>query len=260
MPDNEFQWGLQDYYTSIDDPKIEQDIKEIQSLADSFISDVKGRLADVHLTPSQLRVYFTSFETIHERSNDLFIYSQLVYYSNTLDKRGKAFSNRINTFYNEIQNKILFFDLELNEIEEDKFHDLIKSKELSQYAHYMQYFRNLKKHQLSELEEQIIQMKNITGKDAYFNLFSELTSSFSHEIEVDGELKTYYSSSLLSLLKHKDRGIRQKSLQMYLEPFKKNELVFTHILNNRIKEWVLESKKRNFKQSIDRRNIENEMD
>jgi len=51
-----------------------------------------------------------------------------------------------------------------------------------------------KRYNLSEKEEQLNNLKNLTGKNASKNLYEELTSSFQFEIEIDGKIKKYVMS------------------------------------------------------------------
>ncbi|MEE9410077.1 MAG: M3 family metallopeptidase, partial [Candidatus Heimdallarchaeota archaeon] len=137
--------------------------------------------------------------------------------------------------------------------------ELLSSPELSNYIHFLKFNRDIKPHQLTEQEEQIILMKNLTGVSGFKKLYNELTSSFTYEFEIDGEVKTLTGSEILDYMYHGDKDIRYRALRTYLSEYEKNELIFTHIYNNVLKDWVLESKKKNYKKPITRRNLQNEV-
>ncbi|MFX0138958.1 MAG: M3 family metallopeptidase, partial [Candidatus Hodarchaeota archaeon] len=113
--------------------------------------------------------------------------------------------------------------------------------------------------QLTEKEEQIILMKDITGVNGFFKLYSELKSSFLFDFEVDGEMKKLTEAELFSYMYQQDKDLRYNALKTMMSEYKKNEMIFTHIFNNILKNWDLESKKKNFKKSISRRNLQNEV-
>ncbi|MFX1387505.1 MAG: M3 family metallopeptidase, partial [Promethearchaeota archaeon] len=131
--------------------------------------------------------------------------------------------------------------------------------DLKNYSHALKFNRLKKSHQLSEKEEQIILMKDITGVTGFIKLYSELKSSFLFDFEVEGEMKKLTEAELFSYMYQSNKDLRFKALQTMMMEYKKNEMVFTHIFNNVLKNWDLECKRKNFKLPISRRNLQNEV-
>ncbi|MFX1378733.1 MAG: M3 family oligoendopeptidase [Promethearchaeota archaeon] len=253
------KWDLSDFYVSINDPQIEKDIKELENLAENFYQKVKGRLKDPSLTSKLLLELYKEYEAILEKLFYFETYSTLLYRINSLNDDVKSFFAKIDEFKVKIQQKLLFFDLELNEISDTKFEEFINSPDLINYSHALKFNRLKKPHQLSEKEEQIILMKDITGVNGFQKLYSELKSSFLFDFEIDGEVKQLTEAELFSFMYQGDKDRRYKALQTMMSKYKEHEMVFTHIYNNILKNWDLESKKKNFKKPISRRNLENEV-
>jgi len=253
------KWDLSDFYQTIRDPLIEIDIQELEKSADNFYQNVKGKLDDPSLTPKQLLEFYKKYEAIAEHVFDFDTYSSLLYSINSLDDDVKSFYAKIDEFKVKIQEKLLFFNIELNKIPDAKFEEFIKAPDLKNYSHALKFNRLKKPHQLSEKEEQIILMKDITGVNGFIKLYSELKSSFIFDFEVDGEMKKLTEAELFSYMYQQDRELRYKALQTMLTEYKKNEMIFTHIYNNILKSWDLESKRKNFIKPISRRNVENEV-
>ena len=253
------KWDLSDFYQTIRDPLIEIDIQELEKSADNFYQNVKGKLDDPSLTPKQLLEFYKKYEAIAEHVFDFDTYSSLLYSINSLDDDVKSFYAKIDEFKVKIQEKLLFFNIELNKIPDAKFEEFIKAPDLKNYSHALKFNRLKKPHQLSEKEEQIILMKDITGVNGFIKLYSELKSSFIFDFEVDGEVKKLTEAELFSYMYQQDRELRYKALQTMLTEYKKNEMIFTHIYNNILKSWDLESKRKNFIKPISRRNVENEV-
>ncbi|TKJ22962.1 MAG: hypothetical protein CEE43_04405 [Promethearchaeota archaeon Loki_b32] len=253
------KWDLRDFYIDINDPLIETDIKDIEKLAEEFYQNVKGKLEDPSLTPKQLLEWFKEYEKVSEKTFYFESFAELLLRTNNLDDDVKAFFSKIEEFKVKIQQKLLFFNLELNKISDNKFEELIKASELEHYTHALKFNRKKKLNQLSEKEEQIILMKDMTGVKGFIKLYSEYKSNFTYDFEVDGEMKKLTEAELFAYMYQENRDLRYKALQTMMAEYKKNEMIFTHIYNNILRDWDLECSKRNFKKPISRRNLENEV-
>ncbi|MBY9004112.1 MAG: M3 family oligoendopeptidase [Candidatus Lokiarchaeota archaeon] len=259
MNDNMIKWDLSDFYDGINDPKITGDIQDISALADEFNREVKGKLKDPLLKSGTLLNWYKKYEGISEKMFYLETYSNLIYSTNNLDDEIKGFQSKVEEFTVKIQEKMLFFNLELNKISDEKFNELINAPEMAKYTNVLKKNRLRKPHQLTEKEEQIILMKDITGASGFLKLYMEIKSSFTYDFEVDGQIKTLTEAELFSSLYQQDKDIRKKALGAITEKYKDQEMIFTHILTNILKNWDLESKKKNFITPISRRNLDNEV-
>jgi len=253
------KWNLSDFYDSINDPNIDRDLQNLINLASSFKERVKGKLVAPSLTSNQLSAWFKDYESISEKMFYLEVYAELIYLTNTLDNDIKSFHSKIDEFKVKIQENLLFFNLELNKISDDKFKELTKTSELSIYSHALKFNRMKKTHQLSEKEEQIVLMKDITGVNGFIKLYNELKSSFIFDFEVNGEMKKLTEAEVFAFMYQQDKNLRYKALKTILKKYEEYEMIFTHIFNNVFKDWDLETKRKNFSKPISRRNLENEV-
>ncbi len=252
-------WDLSELYKSIEDPRIKDDMKIIERLAKDFRTDVKGKLRNEDLTASKLADYFKLYEEIAEANFYLSLFASLTYSTTSLDDEVKNIHSKIQEFSSSIEENLIFFEIELNEIDDSKFKELLESEELSNYTHQMEYTRRKKDHQLSEKEEQIILMKNITGQEGFIKLYGEIESSFTYEFEYEGETKIYTTSELFSYMYNPDKEVRKRALKAIVTKYLENELTFVHVYNNVIKDWQLENRRRNYEEPISRRNLSNEV-
>jgi oligoendopeptidase F len=259
MVDEIIEWDLSDFYESIIDPNIEKDIKFLLKTAEKFNQKVKGKVDVPSLTPEQLIGWLQEYENISEKSAYLQFYALLSYSTNTLNDEIKTFHSKIEEIAVEIQEKVLFFPLEFNLISDDKYNEMRTSPLLKNYFHVLEKIRKKKPHQLSEKEEQIILMKNLTGVNGFIKFYSELKSSFIYDFEVDGESKKLTEAELFAYMYQPDRELRYRALQTIVKKYRDNEMVFTHIFNNILKDWGSESKKKNYRKPISRRNLRNEV-
>ncbi|MFX0177205.1 MAG: M3 family metallopeptidase [Candidatus Hodarchaeota archaeon] len=259
MSNNIIEWDLSDFYKSINDPSIEEDIQDLVNLAESFEKKVKTKLEDISLTSIQLLEWYKEYELISEKLYYLQLYSELIYRTNSLDNEVKSFHSKIDEISVRIQERLLFFNLELNNISDNKFEELRNAPELSAYSHALKFNRLKKAHQLSEKEEQIILMKDITGVNGFIKLYNELKSSFIFDFEVKGETKKLTEAELFAFMYQQDRNLRKTALKIMMTKYEEHEMIFTHIFNNVLKNWDLETKRKKFSKPISRRNLENEI-
>jgi len=253
------EWDLSNLYKGYDDPKIEEDMKNIEKLAKKFSSEVKGNLIDTSLKPEQLKEWYIALEEIFERMFYLSLFSGLIYSTTSLDDNVKELKAKVEEFSVKIRETVIFFELELNLISDEKYIEFVNSADLSNYRHALEFNRLKKNHQLSEKEEQIIMMKDLTGSGGFTKLYDEIQSGFMYEFEVDGKKKEMTGSELFAFMYHKDKDVRYRALQTFVSKYKENELIFTHIYNNVLKDWDLETKRKNYERPISRRNFDNEI-
>ncbi len=253
------EWNLSNLYKGIDDPKIEVDMKNIENLAKKFNSEVKGKLIEPSLKPNHLKEWYVALEEVFERMFYLSLFSGLIYSTTSLDDNVKELKAKIEEFSVKIKETVIFFELELNLVSEEKYQEFLNSTKLSNYRHALEFNRLKKEHQLSEKEEQIIMMKDLTGSGGFTKLYDEIQSGFMYEFEVDGKKKEMTGSELFAFMYHKNKDVRYRALQTFVSKFKENELIFTHIYNNVLKDWDLETKRKNYEKPISRRNFDNEI-
>ena len=252
-------WDLSELYKGVEDPKIKDDMKIISQLAKDFRSEVRGTLNKNDLSASQLAEYFTLYEEISEATFYLSLFSGLMYSTNSLEDNVKNLHSKIQEFSSKIEEQLIFFEIELNEIQDKKFDELLNSEELQNYRHELEFTRRKKNHQLSEKEEQIILMKDITGQEGFVKLYEETSSNFTYEFEYDGETKTYTTSELFSYMYNLNKEVRRRALNEIVSKNAENELTFVHVYNNVLKDWQLENERRKYKEPISRRNLSNEV-
>ena len=259
MADTQITWDLSDFYSAPEDPQIDKDIEELLKKSQDFQKTVRGRIRTSDFSLNELLEWYKEYESISEGIFYLETYSQLFYSINTLEDKAKAFASKIDDNKVKIQEKLLFFDLELNEISEEKFTELMESPALEQYKHALLINRKRKPHQLTEKEEQIILMKDITGKSGFRKLYDELKSSFMFDFEIEGQKKQLTEAEVFAYMYHNDEVLRFRALKTILGKYSENEMIFTHIFNNILKNWDLETIKKNYKNPISRRNLMNEI-
>ena len=82
---------------------------------------------------------------------------------------------------------------------------------------------------------------------------------FEFEFELDGKKQTMNGSQLRSLRTHEDKDVRRRAMKTFFSRYEQDELIFSHIYNNVIKDYNLEKNLRNYPSAISRRNVGNDL-
>jgi oligoendopeptidase F len=232
------QWDLTGIYQDINDPQLELDSSAARAAVMTFVEKHKTRISS--LSPAQ------GFEML-EQYFDLVIqsykptwYAGLCFAANTEDLAVKSLLDRVRLSANDTNNLLVFVRLELIQLPEDVFKTWSESATLAEYRHFLSTIRVFTPHTLSESEEQLMTSKSLTGRNAWGQLYMEITSKIKVELEVDGVLGTYQLSELRQFSSHPNRSLRQAAKQAQNEALEVQEHVLTFIFNTVYQDWKLD--------------------
>ena len=246
-------WDLSVYYDGLDDPQIDTDIDEVHTLVDDFVERYRGRVAD--LSASQLATAYRALEGIYEIFGRISSYASLNFTVYSNDPEWGAFRQRITELDSQIDQKTVFFSLELNEMDDDQAQTLINDPAMSTYAYHMETSRMRKPYQLSESEEKLLIDKNVTGNSAWVRFFSQITSSMMLDFDGD-ELPM---PKVLSKLYDADREVRRKAADAITEGLHGRKMELTYIFNTLAADKASTDRIRGYESWIKSRNISNKV-
>src|SRR3954447_16890711 len=143
--------------------------------AQAFAESHRGTLAG--LDAAGLAAAMHELEEIYDRVGRAGSYSSLSFSLDTEDPARGALMQRTHERSTAIETALLFFELEWNELPDERAEELLGSGERVFCRHYLRTLRRYRPHQLSEPEERILTETNVTGPSAFRRLFTEQTSS-----------------------------------------------------------------------------------
>lgn len=186
-------------------------------------------------------------------------YAYLLFAADSSDPTNKRLSQKGIELANSAAQKLLFFELEIIELDEDDFQSLIQNEQLFSYRHYLTALRRYKSHSLPEREERLLKQKSLTGTEAFNRLFDELTASFRFKIVFDGEEKEVTGEELLGMLHHPDAVLREQAFSMFLQRFQEETITYSAILNNVALDHYQELELRNYSSVMEPTHLANEL-
>ncbi|MFQ5978149.1 MAG: M3 family oligoendopeptidase [Candidatus Heimdallarchaeota archaeon] len=223
-------WDLSFFYEGLDDHRIDEHLTKADGLANEIVNSYRKKIkeASAEDLANMLREYEEFIETIAKPQ----LYVYLRFTADNLDQDVQSLLSRIEKQVTETTNKLVFIDLEINEIDDGRFNDLLANEVLSDYRHYLELVRLQKPYLLTEEAEQVLQKKALTSIKGWAKFYEEFTSSLEFEIEIEGEKKTLTDPQMRNLFQSPDRALREQVFKTYYSVYEQNRLIWKHIFNN----------------------------
>ncbi len=248
------EWNLADLYASPEAAEFAADMKKGEELSKTFADTYRGKLAA--LSGAELAQALKDYEAISDLLGRTGSYAQLYYVGDTTDaKRGQFYGNT-SAKLTEISTLLLFFELELNRIDDAV---LEKAMEVPGLAHYRPWIENLrmeKPYQLDDKLEELFLEKSQTSASAFNRLFDETMAGL--RFEVDGEMLSLEPT--LNLMQNPDEAKRKAGAEALAKTFGANIKLFTLITNTLAKDKDISDKWRGFKDIADARHLSNRVE
>ena len=255
------RWDLTDLFAAHDDPRIEDMLNDCRAHAEAFASQYRVAMEKPQTLSAEILLKaLGQLETIYEALGSVSSYAGLLYAADTAKPEHQDLEQRVEQRATEIRNLLLFFELAWLKLEDEVANKLINDPELLSYQHYLTSLRRYRPHTLSELEEQLINERDNTGRNAFGRLFSEMTSSLSFRLERSGQTEELNLSQILSLLHEPDRDLRQRAMDTLYQGLSQHGQVLTFIYDTLIQDNLTVDRLRHYATPIAQRHLSNEID
>ena len=248
------QWDLADLYPATDSAELEADLDRAARASRAFSDRWKGKLAG--LSGDVLGKAIAEYEAIDEIMGRIMSYAQLVYAGNVSDPEIGQFYQSMQERVNDISADILFFSLELNEIDDKTVAKQLKSAPAAKYKPWLDDIRAFRPHQLSEEIERLLHDKRVAGRAAWSRLFDETMADM--RFEYDGRQLT--SEEVMSMLSNPDEGIRKSAAEVLGGKLGEHARTFSLITNTLAKDKEIEDRWRSFARPESSRNLANQVE
>ncbi len=246
-PDKAF-WDLTFFYSSPDDAGLQVALTKASELAKQFRKSYYGRINSPAGTPAKLTHALQQYERLQLEVLKPYLYAQLLFYSDSSKPEHTRLVAQVREAWQAIHELTLFFELEILALDEAAYRALVQNAAVIPYAHYLNTVRAHAPYTQSESVEQALKRKDLSGKEAFVQLFDELTAGFSYRYQFPGEEKERETTGeeLLSLIYHSDRTVRETAFATFLDKHAKNSLVLTSCFNNLLLDHGKEAELRDY--------------
>lgn len=247
-------WDLSDLYHSAEDKQIDKDLERFRKLNQKLAAEFKGKIKDI--SPAD---FYRALQNVEESSiigSKLGVFAYLNMVTRMKDTAAVAFYQKIDEKMTAYSKPAIFFTLEINQLPETKFKQLLKDKQVARYKPFLERVRRFKKYELSEPVEAVFLDKSVTSGGAWRRLYDEHSAALVYT--VDG--KEYNDAEISKLLQDKDAKIREKAGKELNRVSRENAKLFTFIYNMIIKDKAISDEHRGYKTPVASRNLDNQVD
>jgi len=250
------KWSLADLYPGFNTPELESAYDNIEEQVTSF-EGLRSNLAPDMPADRFLDVVRAS-EEMTRVANKLYSFAGLSFSADTQDQIAQSAQARVQQFLAEMENRTLFFSLWWKNLDDENAKRLMDTS--GDYRYYLEEMRHFKPHTLSEPEEKVINLKNVTGSNALITLYSSITNRYVFKLEVDGETKELTRGQLMTYVQGPDPDLRAAAYQELYKVFGDDGPILGQMYQTLVRDWRNENLTlRNFKSPLAVRNLSNDI-
>lgn len=250
------KWQLDDLYKEIDKESFLKDIELLKEKASSF--EAFRPELKTGLKPERFLEIFKSFEELNELAHKLGGFTQLQVSADTQDSALLSQMVQTRAVITEVSNKTMFFTLWFRDLSDEDAAPYIEAAEGSRY--YLSSLRLSKPHMLSESEEKLINVKDMTGSAAMINVYNAITNRYVFNVTVDGEEKHLTRGEVMSYAHSAKREERKAAYEELYRVYGNDGNILGQIYQSIARDWDQENLNfRNYKTPISVRNLYNDI-
>lgn len=250
------KWSLSPLYSGYDSEPLANAFDMLSEQMTTF-EGVRSKL-----TPDIAEDYFLEVLKFSEGSlrlaNKVYSFAGLSFTADTQDQKAQSLQNRILQTLAEVENRMLFFSLWWKDLDEANAQRLMQVS--GNYRYYLEALRLYKPHTLSEAEEKIVNIKNVTGSNALVNLYDSITNRYVFKMKVNGKEKEMTAAELSSYRYSPDPKVRAESYQAQFKVYAEAGPILGQMYQTRLRDWHNENVDlRKFASPIAARNLSNDI-
>ncbi|NLF51400.1 MAG: M3 family oligoendopeptidase, partial [Leptolinea sp.] len=174
-------------------------------------------------------------EEMTRKANVLFSFANLRFAADTQDQNALALLARIQQFTAELANRTLFFSLWWKDLDDANADRLMAVSGDRRY--WLEEMRHFKKFTLTEPEEKIINIKDVTGSSAMDTLYTSITNRYTFNLTVNGETKTMTRGELAVYVREADPDLRRQAYQELYRVYGQDAPILGQIYQNIVRDW-----------------------
>jgi oligoendopeptidase F len=247
-------WVLDDLYPSHDSEEMKTAFSELEKMVAEF-ETMRPKLTD-DISPEQFMDLVRRQEEMTRYGQKIYSYGGLWFAANTQDQNALNFVSRVDQFVAEVQNRVLFFSLWWKGLDDTNAIRLMA--ESGGYRYWLEEMRLFKPHTLSEPEEKIINIKDVTGTKALHNLYDSITNRYVFKLVIDGEEKELTRGEVMVYARHHDPDLRAKAYQEIYRVYGEDASILGQMYQTLVRDWRNEQVNlRKFSSPIASRNLAN---
>ncbi len=250
------RWSLTDLFPAIDSPALQDAIQSLEEKVAAFEA-IRPQLAE-ELDSEIFVGYLKQLEDLSKIAYELQGFASLSFAEDTQNQAAQNLIGKMNQLAADVENDTLFFTLWWKNLPNELADILMAGS--GDYRYWLEEMRHFKEHTLSEPEEKIINLKNVTGMSAMQTLYDAITNRYVFKLEVEGEVKELTRGEITSYVRQHDPDLRARAYQEMFRVYSADGSILGQIYQNLARDWRNEQiTLRNFSSPIAARNLFNDI-
>ena len=250
------KWDLTQLFPGFDSPELQGAFENVEEQVASF-EGVRGKL-NPDIDPETFLTIVRASEEATRVVNRTYAFAGLAFAADTQDQNAQSLVGRVQQFVAEIQNRTLFFSLWWKDLDEANAERLLNAS--GDYRYYLEAIRKFQPYTLSEAEEKVINLKDVTGSNALVNLYDAITNRYVFKLEVNGEVRELTRAELQPYIQGPDADLRARAYQELYRVYGEDGNVLGQMYQTRARDWHNENiLLRKFSSPISVRNLANDI-
>jgi oligoendopeptidase F len=253
------EWNLADLYEGVDSPLLKADLARMAQDVAQFGKDYRGRLGELASGAEagiRLAEALARYEALQDLLGRLMSYAGLLYSGDTTDPARAKFYGDIQEKITNASAQLLFFQLELNRLDDSALMAAAAKEPLSRWRPWLEDIRKEKPYELDDKLEELFHEKYISGAAAWNRLFDETIASLRFKVGAD-ELAI---EPVLNLMQDTKEEKRREAAEAIGVTLKANLRTFALITNTLAKDKEISDRWRGFEDVADSRHLSNRVE
>ena len=247
-------WDLEPLVEQRGAEGVEELLAQARDRATAFAERFRGRVGE--LDGDELAEAMHELGAISDLGGRAGSYAVLSFSLDTADPARGALLQRGRELGVEIETLLLFFELEWNELPDERAEELLGHDGLAFCRHYLRTLRRYRPHQLSEPEERVLTETSVTGSSAFKRLFTEQTSAL--QVELPGSPGPASLEEALSRLQDRDRHRREEAAGAITKALRPGLRTRGYVFNTLVQDKAVKDRLRSYPHWLASRNLANE--
>lgn len=249
-------WSLSDLFTGFDDPNIAKTYQLLEEMVSKF-EEYRDSLTP-GIDTSLFMDIVKGMEAVQKLGTRIGGFAELAFAANTQDQKAQIAIAQFEQFAAEMSNRTLFFNLWWKALDDANSERLMSSS--GDYRYWLQQMRNFKQFTLSEPEEKVINIKNVSGVSALNMLYDSITNRYVFKLTVDGEEKELTRGELMAYVRGSDPDLRARAYQELYRVYENDGPILGQIYQALVRDWRNENLGlRGFSSPMSVRNLVNDI-
>ncbi len=249
-------WSLKDLFAGVDDPALEKAFKTLEK--EVKVLESQRPIFTTEIAEDEFLAFIKKLESVQRRVNRLGGYAQLLFAQDTQNQAVQTLMARVDQFGAELSNRLLFFNLWWKDLPRETAEKLLKVA--GDYTYWLEQIRLLKPYTLTEAEEKILNIKNVTGFNALNTLYDSITNRYTFDLKGVRGAKGITRGELMVYVRESDPDVRARAYQELYRVYTKDAPILGQMYQTLVRDWANENVSlRKYKTPIATRNLVNDI-